>query len=248
MSTTIVVDPERERAELERYLGAEFDLDRLHNYASQLDEEFATFSDEGTFYRESVGYLYDLTGFAMSGTKVPYLNELTELFEPGARLLDYGCGIGSDGLALLEAGYRVEFADFDNPSVAYLRWRLRERGLEAPIHDLDRGVPGGFDGAYAFDVIEHVDDPYAFLAAMEQRAGVVVVNLLEPDPGGDPAFHRELPIAAIRRRAAERGLLRYRVHYERSHLVAYGNRGGGGVRKRAAAIARRLRRRVRPAG
>ena len=75
---------------------------------------------------------------------------------PGSRLLDYGCGIGSDGLMLLEAGYRVEFADFDNPSTEYLRWRLEQRGFDAPVHDLDKDVPDGFDAAYAFDVIEHV--------------------------------------------------------------------------------------------
>ena len=27
----------------------------------------------------------------------------------------------------LEAGYGVEFADFDNPSTKYLRWRLAQR-------------------------------------------------------------------------------------------------------------------------
>ena len=92
----------------------------------------------------------------MTGTKLPYLRELARHVPPGSRLLDYGCGIGSDGLLLLEAGYRVEFADFDNPSTEFLRWRLERRGLDAPVHDLDKEVPDGFDAAYAFDVIEHV--------------------------------------------------------------------------------------------
>ena len=135
-------DPDLERAELERYLGPAFELDRLQRYEAQLEREFESASDERTFYRTSEGYLYNLTAFAMTATKLPYLHELTALVPPGSRVLDYGCGIGSDGLLLLEAGYRVEFADFDNPSTTYLRWRLAERGLEAPVHDLDGDVPG----------------------------------------------------------------------------------------------------------
>ena len=151
----------REEAELRSYLGPSYDNALLQQYQLTLAKEFEGCGDEASFYRTSEGYLYNLTAFAMTGTKLPYLEELTRLVSPGARVLDYGCGIGSDGLALMEAGYRVEFADFDNPSVAYLRWRLEQRGAEAPIHDLDRSVPDGFDAAYAFDVIEHVEDALA---------------------------------------------------------------------------------------
>jgi SAM-dependent methyltransferase len=224
------LDPAREQAELERYLGERFRLDRLHSYEAQLDEEFAGCRDEASFYRSSEGYLYNLTAFAMTGTKLPYLRELTRLVPPGSRLLDYGCGIGADGLLLLEAGYEVEFADFDNPSVAYLRWRLRERGLEAPVHDLDRGVPAGFDAAYAFDVIEHVSDPIAFLAELEARADLVVINLLEPEPG-EPEFHHELPIAQIGDRAVTAGLRSYEIHHGRSHLLAYEPGSAGALRR-----------------
>jgi SAM-dependent methyltransferase len=213
-------DPKREEAELRAYMGDEFELERLWRYQEQLDAEFTEIGDEQAFYRTSKGYLYNLTAFAMTGTKLPYLRELVEHVPAGARLLDYGCGIGADGLLLLEAGYRVEFADFDNPSVEYLRWRLRHRGLEAPIHDLAGEVPGGFDAAYAFDVIEHVDDPFAFLGEMERRARIVEVNFLEPEPE-DQESHHELPIKKLLAHVADRGLLHYEVLHERSHLVVY---------------------------
>lgn len=240
------MDPARERAELERYLGAGFELERLQGYEAEVGREYEGFADEAGFYRASQAYLYELTAFAITQTKAPYLRELTRLVEPGSRMLDYGCGIGSDGLALLEAGYRVEFADFDNPSVAYLRWRLAERGLEAPVHDLDGEVPGGFDAAYSFDVIEHVDDPFAFLGGLERRAALVVVNLLEGD-GSDHPLHRELPIAAIRARAIACGLRSYSIHHRRSHLLAYEPGAAGWWRRiggEARAGAARLRRRL----
>jgi SAM-dependent methyltransferase len=216
------VSPAREQAELEEYLGERFELRRLQQYELELEREFAACGDDDAFYRSSEAYLYNLTAFAMTRTKLPYLRQLVRLVEPGSRVLDYGCGIGSDGLALLEAGYEVEFADFDNPSTEYLRWRLSHRGLAAPVWNLDVEVPDGFDAAYAFDVIEHVADPFAFLAQLERRAGLVVVNLLEPGPAErEPASHHELPIDAIRARAVDLGLRSYRIHHGRSHLVAY---------------------------
>jgi SAM-dependent methyltransferase len=216
----LALDPVREEAELRSYLGDDFRLERLQHYQDHLDAEFADIGHEDTFYLTSKAYLYNLTAFAMTGTKLPYLRELTAQVPPGARLLDYGCGIGSDGLLLLEAGYRVEFADFDNPSVEYLRWRLERRGLDAPVHDLKQGVPGGFDAAYAFDVIEHVPDAFAFLGEMEQRAKLVVVNFLEPEPG-DQDLHHELPIRELLDHVAAHRLRRYALLHRRSHLVLY---------------------------
>src|SRR4051794_11769774 len=102
-------DPERDRAELQRYLGDAYDERLLRGHRQAMQAELAAATDEAGHYRSSETYLYDLTVFAMSGTKDPYLRDLTELVPAGAHLLDYGCGIGSDGLGLLEAGYRVSF-------------------------------------------------------------------------------------------------------------------------------------------
>src|ERR1700755_439336 len=129
----ITVDPERELAELQAYLGDDYDHARLQRYEQAVDEELAEVGDEPTLYRTSKMYLYNLTAFAMSRTKEPYLADLTDLVPRGSRILAHGCGIGSDGLLLLEAGYEVGFADFATPSTEYLRWRLQKRGFEAPI-------------------------------------------------------------------------------------------------------------------
>src|SRR3954451_4976252 len=170
----ITVDPEREQAELEQYLGEDYDHARLVRWQEAVDEELAQTGDEQLLYRSSRMYLYNLTAFAMTRTKEPYLRDLTALVPSGARVLDYGCGIGSEGLLMLEAGYDVGFADFANPSVDYLRWRLRKRGLDASMYELDSAwPPPGCDAAYAFDVIEHVSYPFAFLAELERLARLV---------------------------------------------------------------------------
>lgn len=225
-------DPEREQRELREYLGSGFRPERLRDYQGTLDREVDQVADEQLLYRRSEAYLYNLTAFAMSGTKVPYLEELTRHLPRGSRVLDYGCGIGSDGLLLAEAGYLVEFADFANPSTDYLRWRLARRGIEAAIHDLDQGVPDGYDAAYAFDVIEHVDDPFAFLAQLEGRADLVMVNFLEPEPEPDEQeLHRALPIRALVDHAARRRLVSYGIHHKRSHLVLYSPSAGSRPRR-----------------
>jgi hypothetical protein len=137
-------------------------------------------------------------------------------------VLDYGCGIGADGLRLLAAGYDVSFADFDNPSTRYLRWRLERRGVEAPIYDVDREQPpAGHELAFSFDVIEHVEDPFAFLSELERCARLVLVNVLEPVPG-ETDLHHDLPVADLLRHAAARRPRYYALHHGRSHLLLYG--------------------------
>lgn len=227
----IEVDPAAEEAELRAYLGERFDRRTLETHHDALEAEAEAAGDDATLYRTSEMYLYDLTVFAMSRTKEPYLRALAGLVPAPARVLDVGCGIGSDGLLLAGAGYEVAFADFDNPSTRYLRWRLARRGLDALVHDLDAGpLPGGFDAAYAFDVLEHVEDPFALLAAMEGAASLVCVNVLEPVPG-ETRLHHELPVRDLLRHAAAHDLRLHRRLHGRSHLLAYRPRRVGPLRR-----------------
>jgi 2-polyprenyl-3-methyl-5-hydroxy-6-metoxy-1,4-benzoquinol methylase len=239
--------PSREEAELRDYLGASYDRSRLVRWQEQLEQEAVAVGDEAALYRTSQAYLYNLTAFAMTQTKAPYLDAVRSAAAPGARVLDVGCGIGSDGLVLLEEGYRVEFADFENPSVAYLRWRLERRGLSAPIHDLDAGpLPSGFDLAYAFDVLEHAGDWRALLASMERAARVVCVNALETSPD-ETVLHRALPVRDVVAHAARRRLLAYsRWHEGRSHLLLYEARPASGLGRVVSAW--RAARGARPRG
>jgi SAM-dependent methyltransferase len=235
-------------AELREYLGPKFDQRRLENWERGVEDELLEVDTELELYRTSEAYLYNLAVFAMTEIKIPYLRSLEDLLPAGARVLDYGCGIGADGLRLLADGFDVAFADFDNPSTRFLRWRLERRGIDAPIFDLDRDtIPSDFDAAFAFDVLEHVDDPLAVLQRMEAAAGLVAVNLLESLPEEDEnELHRELPIRALLARAAAREPFRYHKHHGRSHLVIYGR--GAAARSRALIRGARVRFAARGSG
>lgn len=231
--------------ELREYLGDEFDITQLWSHREAVEREMDSLGDESLFYRSSRSYLYDLTAFAMWDTKRPYRRVLKQLLGPNASVLDYGCGIGTDGLRLLREGIRVSFADYANPSTDYLRWRLGRRGENAPIYDLDAEVPSGFDAAYSFDVIEHVPDPFGFLEELERRAAIVVVNLLEEDHD-DTHIHHSLPVRKILDRAQAKGLLHYRLYNERSHLVAYRSAGTGTLSSRIRRLSGTAERAVQP--
>jgi GT2 family glycosyltransferase/2-polyprenyl-3-methyl-5-hydroxy-6-metoxy-1,4-benzoquinol methylase len=244
--------------DLRAYLGEEYDHGRLTHHVLLMQAEEEAAPSEAAFYRSSKMYLYDLTVFAMSGTKNPYRDDLVALVPPGSTVLDYGCGIGADGLRLLDAGYRVGFADFDNPSTEFLRWRLAHRGLHAPVYDVDGEVPGGFDAAFSFDVIEHVDDPFDFVDRLERRARVVAINFLDARPN-DTHLHKPLPVGRLLDHAAAGGLLRYRRYHGRSHLAIWRSpytdpRATGVLTLSASALARHagptigaVRRRIRTA-
>lgn len=215
----------RDLHELRAYLGPAYDPTRFVDHVGELTRELDAMGDTALLYRTSESYLYDLTAFALSGVKVPYLQELRRLVPPPARVLDWGAGIGSDGLRLLGEGYDVAFADFDNPSTRFLRWRLQHRGAIASVYDIDRDeAPSGFDVAFAFDVIEHVPDPFATLSELERRAAIVMINLLEHDIS-DPYPHHQLPIDAILAHAEARGVVAYGLYHGRSHFVAYRGEG-----------------------
>lgn len=216
--------------ELKLYLGDSFDESRLHLHAHHVDAEEMAAEDQVEFYRTTDAYLYDLTAFAMWDTKLPYFEAIKSALGPGARVLDYGCGIGTDGLRLIDAGFKVGFAEFDNPSSKYLKWRLERRGLRAPVaqvFDVDGHVPGGFDLAYSIDVIEHVDDPWDFLAKLEARAPIVAVNFLEDASDHNHRHpHHSLPIKELLAHCEDRGIITQRTyHGGRSHFVIY--RSGG---------------------
>jgi|GEM_PF-1977823 len=182
-----------EWAELEQYLGERFNPAWTAQPAELLAREFTAHRGaEEQFYRTTEGYLYDLTAFAETATKEPYRALIRMVLPAGAKLLDYGCGIGSDGLRFLAEGYKVAFADFDNPSTRYLRWRLARRGLSAPVYDVER-LPEGlsFDLVYSFDVLEHVAEPLPLLQRLEGMARYVAVNLISEDPADPyPLHHR----------------------------------------------------------
>ena len=100
--------------------------------------------------------------------------------KPPARLLDVGCAAGFALTALRARGFDVHGVELSAEMAALARKRLGANVACDVIHCgvLEEGLFGGkFDVITMFDVVEHIEDPVAFLATarrMLNPGGVIV--------------------------------------------------------------------------
>lgn len=87
----------------------------------------------------------------------------------GGHILDVGCGPGWFLARAKQAGYDVCGLDFDE---AVIRLGRRNAGVEElhclSVDDALRRWQGRFDAVTLFEVVEHTDDPIAFLQEVRQ--------------------------------------------------------------------------------
>ena len=104
--------------------------------------------------------------------------------EPGARVLDLGCGTGAFVEMAEAAGLRAEGVDFNATAVA----NARAKGLDvscASWIDLAIEKPGSYDLVTAFQLLEHLAEPLPFLqSAVELTRPGGRLLLAVPDADG----------------------------------------------------------------
>jgi SAM-dependent methyltransferase len=147
-----------------------------------------------TFYRESDILLYQGIAYWLAGWKRYAHALILQLGKEPLSILDYGCGVGQDGLALLDQGYYVTFADLPGRCQAFCQWRLAQRGYRnALIVTLDTADDArlfGHDLVYCMDLIEHLPpaEQPAMLDRLATYGAVVLVNLID-DKRADGRIH-----------------------------------------------------------
>lgn len=132
-------------------------------------------SHQDTYYRNNERYAEFLAG-RDAGFYAKYADTLAQT-EPGARLLDVGCGAGQVAGRLAAAGFEAHGVDVSLPNIEKARqWNDRCRlydGRRLPFPE------GHFAAVGALNVLEHVDEPEAFiaeLARVTEPGGRVVLS------------------------------------------------------------------------
>ncbi len=181
-------------SELAEYLGQPYEQveTRCRNAASALVKRWqaaspATGEQVLDFYRQADDYLYDLTWWHTLVEDDSALVQV-EALEAARSLrlhsaLDFGCGIGSLGLALAVNGLQVTLADVNSTLLDFARFRFERRGLPAHFIDLSTGTAlhgETFEFIAAVDVLEHIPDPLPALEDMAsalQPGGILFIHL-----------------------------------------------------------------------
>lgn len=132
-------------------------------------------SHQDSYYRKNEAYAEHLAGWD-PGLYSKYARVLQPA-RAGARALDVGCGVGQVVARLQEAGFEAHGVDVSEPNIERAR-KVSERcqlydGRKLPFAD------GYFASAGALNVLEHVDEPEAFvreLVRVVEPGGRVVLS------------------------------------------------------------------------
>lgn len=119
-------------------------------------------SHQDTYYQNNENYARFLAGWDAA-----FYAKYAEALQPGragGRVLDVGCGVGQVVARLTEAGFEAHGVDVSRPNIE----RAREFCPRCQLYD-GRRLPypdRHFASAGALNVLEHVDEPEAFIAEL----------------------------------------------------------------------------------
>lgn len=149
----------------------------------------------------------------------------------GARVLDVGCGGGLLSEAMALAGAEVTALDLAPELVKVARLHALESGARVdyrvqPVEALAGEMPGAFDVVTCMEMLEHVPDPGAAVAAcatLLRPGGMLFVSTLNRTPA---AFALAIVGAEYVARLLPRGTHQYRDFIRPSELAAWLREGG----------------------
>lgn len=144
--------------------GVERNRDAFNKVNPKTDQEVEN------FYRTNEEYLWDLACWHSMDDKSAENQKLADVcsfLHPNAKtVIDYGCGIGQNGLIFAKCGYDVTLVDFDTVCFKFAKWRADKYSKTVNLvtmDDLRRSLTkkhsvfkNRYDVVLCFDVLEHL--------------------------------------------------------------------------------------------
>ena len=114
------------------------------------------------FYSQTENTIFDLAMWH----QLPHIRTQTECIvrfcveQQQVRVVDYGCGIAEEGIALAEAGCDVTLVDIPGQTFDFAKWRAKQRGLNVTCIDAIHDAPlqEMYDSIICLEVLEHLWD------------------------------------------------------------------------------------------
>jgi 2-polyprenyl-6-hydroxyphenyl methylase/3-demethylubiquinone-9 3-methyltransferase len=161
---------------------------------------------------------------ALNPARLGYVAERVTL--SGAKVLDVGCGGGLLSEALADAGADVVALDLAPELVKVARLHGLESGTKVdyrlqPVESLAAEMPGQFDAITCMEMLEHVPDPAAIVAAcatLLKPGGRLFLSTLNRTPA---AFALAIVGAEYVARVLPEGTHQYRDFIKPSELGAW---------------------------
>jgi SAM-dependent methyltransferase len=130
----------------------------------------------------------------MSETYALPRKRLSEWVPEGARVIDIGCGSGRVARLVAERAEAVVGVDRNPDHIGLAQRYANPPNVFFKVGDADRELDGEYDLALVIHLLEHLDDPDAFLTRLRSVASRVIVEV--PDFRADALNIARLELGA----------------------------------------------------
>jgi SAM-dependent methyltransferase len=186
--------------DLKDFLGAKFTpyYDSSWALAEEWNKQLRkTKEDIEEFYQTTSHYIYNSIIFNYSGDRYDFHTDFKNLKNKYdiQSVIDYGCGVGTDGMMMLDLGLKVTFVDFDSPTLEFLKFRINKRNFSPSQYEIVdvqqlKSKPIQSDLFWSIDVIEHMREPTDIFNAIGEKTRVAAYySDADDEAGGRHPFH-----------------------------------------------------------